>query len=388
MKKGTSAALAVFLAAALAFLPSCSDSSDNSDNGIIDGIPHNRSNGSIVNGKLSYMDGYVYADRDNGISRFRGLDDEHIGSYCKEERLLEYPQLAPEDCDLSRDGNYFSLLADGFIVATNKNADFSKVTLDKTENKYFAECKLYITDFKGAVTDTLILRAECDKQGNIADNKVISSFKGGFLYDNGYVYGQNSEGDTLRCNIKTMEQETVCEGFICLAGDYIYFQKDNSAVSRIKEADLSGEETYSFNLEDMEICAVASDGTVTAYRENVYVNINSVYAPPHLGTAWYGFKFGEAPTQIEDFLKLPKYLVSAGGIYFYENTSSKSAVYCKSPYKDGNFMGGAVDAVTLKYSAVVCEKAYFCDFGEKGIQVCVFEENEEVLEQMKAVGGD
>ena len=285
-------------AAILSILFVCSACSDFTVT--FDNVTNNRSSDNSYEGILSYTDDCIYRSLDDGLYEY-DLENETI------VKIADYGSIEGITAMLP----YFSVIPEGFVIISNQFFDIGNMKYDKKTDSYTAELNMYVVNYKGEVKKTITLENSYDESNNNIDNSRINYFANGFMIDNGWIYGQNNMG-WLRYDIDTGETQPVCDRFLCIAGEYIYYIEDDDVIighedihtlRRIKESDLSGEEHMSLKLwdddagfeENTNYFFISADGTVICQKSKMNTATHEQF-----DHAWYFCKFGEEPKQIGD----------------------------------------------------------------------------------------
>ncbi len=334
-----------FIASSLIVLQSmiftgCSHYQVNFDN-----VTNNRSNGqNFCEGTYSYTDNCIYCKFEDGIYEY----DISEGSALK---IVDFANIAK---DLTEQNSNFAYISDGIVVqARGEELDYDKNTGIATES-----FNLYVVNFKGDLKDTITLKYQTNE--NDPSQNEIHAIRGfyKFTIDNGWIYGSDRGSEMVRYNPLTEELQYLGSGFLCIAGDYIYFIDNNdgslpeNTISRIKESDLSGRETISLEYrpkdnktigdEIMNYISAYSDGTLVC-RKEIYTQKDEKHNFDYWkGDKWYSFKFGEEPKVIGDGLSEFDEVFYARGDYYAfsvtdeENLGEEIAVTINVVKVDGN----------------------------------------------------
>lgn len=299
-------------------LTSCSDSfkADFSE------VTGNRTNGAY-HGNFAYQDNCIYRSLEDGLYEY-DLENKTV------TRVVDYSAIS-EDSFLPK----FAIFPGGAVILSNSDKTFDKdVDMDEQSKTYTVHCKLPIVNLKGEVKSSVDLQCVLDENFQAVDQAVISRFAMQFLIDKGWLYGRNDApdrtADWIRYNLETKEYQQVCSGFLCIAGDFIYYNNENQ-LCRKKESDLSGEEAMSLNLktrtegepkendERAEDFFISSDQTVV-FKKEIYSEKVGSWT---FGGYWI-CKFGEEPKPIE-FIPEGTYLAGYSDDCCYFTSDSQNS---------------------------------------------------------------
>ena len=364
MKRFTVPAAILFI---LLVFSACSDFTVTFDN-----VTNNRSSDNSYEGIWSYTDDCIYRSLDDGLYEY-DIENETI------VKIADYGSIEGITAMLP----FFSVIPEGFVIISNQFFDIGNMKYDKKTDTYTAELNMYVVNYKGEVKKTITLENTYDENNQSIDESRIDYFTSGFMIDNGWIYGQNNAG-WLRYDIDTGETQHVCENLLCIAGEYIYCieYEDVNILHRIKENDLSGEETMSFGLTNLmkpeasypeygdeaaaNIC-VFSDGTVIFSRQE-FGNDPSDGRDAWQTKEWYSCKFGEEPQVIGD--GYIGYDVSYADGYFYAVSKDKNPD--SSPDEFGNIHPYLDSGKIYKISSETFEQELIYS-GEMGYPVMIGE---------------
>lgn len=337
MKKIT--ALPLIFSAAL-ILSSCSHYEINFDN-----VTNNRGNGlNFHEGTYSYSDSCIYCQFEDGIYEY----DISEGTALK---IVDFANTAK---DLSERSENFAYVPDGIVIqARGEEFDFDEKTGTAIES-----FDLYAVNFKGELKDTIVIKYQTNEndQSQNEEHAIRGFYK--FMIDNGWIYGSDKGSEMVRYNPLTKETKYLGRGFLCIAGDYIYFidNQDGSlpenTISRIKESDLSDRETAKLEYRPKDNAAIGDEimSRISAYSDETLLCRKEIYTEKDeehnsnywKGEKWYSFKFGEEPKVIGDGLsEFDEVFYAAGDYYAFsvtdeENLGEETAVTVQVVKADGN----------------------------------------------------
>lgn len=217
---------------------------------------------------------------------------------------------------------------------------------------------MYAVNFKGELKDTIVIKYQTNEndQSQNEEHAIRGFYK--FMIDNGWIYGSDKGSEMVRYNPLTKETKYLGRGFLCIAGDYIYFidNQDGSlpenTISRIKESDLSDRETAKLEYRPKDNAAIGDEimSRISAYSDETLLCRKEIYTEKDeehnsnywKGEKWYSFKFGEEPKVIGDGLsEFDEVFYAAGDYYAFsvtdeENLGEETAVTVQVVKADGN----------------------------------------------------
>lgn len=322
------------------FFAGCSHYEVNFDN-----VTGNRSNGqNFQEGTYSYTDNCIYCKFEDGIYEY----DISEGSALK---IVDFADIATNLTNLS---TKFAHIPDGIVIqGSGEELDYDEKTGIATES-----LNLYVVNFKGELKDTITLKYQTNE--NDPSQNETHAIRGfyKFIIDNGWIYGSDNSSEMVRYDPQTEELQYLGNGFLCIAGDYIYFidNPDGSlpenTISRIRESDLSGRETISLEYRTKGDAKIGDEimNTISAYSDETLVCRKEIYTEKDeehkfdywKGDKWYSFKFGEEPQAIGDGLSEFDEVFYAGGDYYAfsvtdeENLGEEAAITIEVVKVDGN----------------------------------------------------
>lgn len=309
-------------------------------------VTNNRSNGiNFHEGKFSYTDNCIYCQFEDGIYEY----DISEGS------ALKIVDFAGVSKNLSEQGNInFAYVPDGIVIqGRGEEFDYDEKTGIATES-----FNLYAVNFKGDLQDTIVLKYQTNENDpSQNENHAIRGFYK-FIIDNGWVYGSDRGSEMVRYDPLTEELQYLGNGYLCIAGDYIYFIDNHdgslpeNTISRIKESDLSGKETINLEYRSKGNEKIGDEimNNISAYSDETLVCRKEIYTKKDeennfdywKGDKWYSFKFGEEPKVIGDGLAEFDKVFYAGGDYYAfsvtdeENLGEEAAITVEVVKVDGN----------------------------------------------------
>lgn len=308
-----------FIAVSLIILQSalftgCSHYEINFDN-----VTGNRSNGlNFYEGNYSYTDNCIYCKFEDGIYEYD----------ISEKTALKIVDFAGISKEMAWYGSSFAYVPDGIVIqARGEEFDYDEKTGIVTQS-----FNLYAVNFKGELKNTIVLKYQTNENdpSQNEDHAIRGFYK--FIIDNGWIYGSDQGSEMVRYDPLTEEVQYLGFGFICIAGDYIYFldnytnSQSEDTISRVKERDLSDRETVSLKYSWSSNAKIGDEimNNFSAYADETLICRKEIYSKRDeennydhwKGDKWYSFKFGEEPKVIGDGLAEYDNVFYAGGDYY------------------------------------------------------------------------
>lgn len=279
----------------------------------------NRSNGvNFYEGNYSYTDNCIYCKFEDGIYEYD----------ISEKTALKIVDLAGISKELTGYGSSFAYVPGGIVIqARGEEFDYDEKTGIVTQS-----FNLYAVNFKGELKDTIVLKYQTNENdpSQNKDHAIRGFYK--FIIDNGWIYGSDRSSEMVRYDPLTEEVQYIGGGFLCIAGDYIYFidnhdsSQPEDTISRVKESDLSHRETVSLKYSWSSNTKIGDEimNNFSAYADETLICRKEIYSKRDeennfdhwKGEEWYSFKFGEEPKIIGDGLAEYDNVFYAGGDYY------------------------------------------------------------------------